>query len=167
VYRFVVDDRFPASVAAGRAAAQHGAAVHVMSGGDITPFWFDDLSLRWKQEPAVIAGVTGHGPLFVLERFAWDNRMRVVVRAEHRRSSDGLITHQLSAPAHLVSRVADRLTVADWTVRMGVALMQCSSEPCADLHLTVTSSARVRASENSDDIEPLFSWLIAPVTHVV
>ena len=66
LYRFVVDDRFPESIAAGRAAVEHGAPMHVMSGGDITPFWFNDRSLQWRQGAAVVAGVTAHGPLFVL-----------------------------------------------------------------------------------------------------
>jgi hypothetical protein len=79
-YRFVVDDRFPESVAAGRAAAEDGVTVHGMKDGDITPFWYHELSLRWKEEPVVIAGVTAHGPLFVLERLAWDHGMRVLVR---------------------------------------------------------------------------------------
>lgn len=82
LYTFIADDRFPESVAAGRTAAEQGIAVHVMRGGDITAFWFHDLSLRWKQEPVAIGGVTAHGPLFVLERLAWDHRMRVIVRDE-------------------------------------------------------------------------------------
>lgn len=99
VYRFVVDDRFPESVAAGRAAAERGTAVQVMDGGDITPFWFDELSLRWKQERVAIAGMTGHGPLFVLERFAWDHRMRVVVRATEKSDEPEPLFSWLIAPA--------------------------------------------------------------------
>jgi hypothetical protein len=138
-----------------------------MNGGDITPFWFQELSVRWKQEPVAIAGVTGHGPLFVLERFAWDHGMRVIVRAEHRRSSDGRITHELSAPAHLVSRVADLLTAGDWAAPIGVALTQCSSERCAAANVVVTGPASMAVTENSDEPEPLFSWLIAPTPHAV
>jgi hypothetical protein len=82
LYRFLVDDRFPESVSAGRAAAKQGTAVHAMHGGDITPFWFNDLSLRWRQSPVAVAGVTAHGPLFVLEQLARDHRMRVIVREE-------------------------------------------------------------------------------------
>jgi hypothetical protein len=88
LYRFLVDDRFPESVSAGRAAAEQGTVVHLMKGGDITPFWFHDLSLRWGQAPAAVAGVTGHGPLFVLEHLAWDHGMRVTVREEHPRGPD-------------------------------------------------------------------------------
>jgi hypothetical protein len=88
LYRFLVDDRFPESVSAGRAATEQGTAVHVMNAGDITPFWFTDLSLRWRQSPVAVAGVTGHGPLFVLEQLAWDHGMRVMVRQEHPRGQD-------------------------------------------------------------------------------
>jgi hypothetical protein len=82
LYRFLVDDRFPESVSAGRVAAQQGTVVHLMRGGDVTPFWFNELSPRWNEAPAAIAGVTGHGPLFVLERLAWDHGMRVIARDE-------------------------------------------------------------------------------------
>ena len=82
LYRFLVDDRFPESVSAGRVAAQQGTVVHLMSSGDITPFWFNELSRRWNEGPAAVAGVTGHGPLFVLEHLAWDHGMRVIVREE-------------------------------------------------------------------------------------
>ena len=167
VYRFVVDGRFPASVAAGRAAAQQGAAVHVMNGGDITPFWFHDLSLRWKEESAVIAGVTGHGPLFVLERLAWDHRMRAIVRVTHRPAFGGLITHEITAPAHLISRVADRLAADDWAAPIAVALTQCSAEPCDSAHVVVTGPASAAIAETGDEPEPLFSWLIVPATHAV
>ena len=37
---------------------------------------------------AAIAGVTGHGPLFVLEHLAWDHGMKVLVREEHPRGPE-------------------------------------------------------------------------------
>jgi hypothetical protein len=41
------------------------------------------LRAAWTKQPVAIAGLTAHGPLFCLERLAWDHGMRVVFRAEH------------------------------------------------------------------------------------
>jgi hypothetical protein len=80
-YKVVVDQRFPASVAFGAEMTRLGAPVHSTQ-GDITDLWFHDLDLRWQQGPVAIAGLTAHGPLFCLERLAWDRGMRVVLRTE-------------------------------------------------------------------------------------
>ena len=82
IYKVVYDTRFPASIAFARRAAARGLAVHAIA-GDMTRFWYDDLYHRWRQGPAAIAGLTTHGPLFCLERLAWEQRMRVVYRDEH------------------------------------------------------------------------------------
>jgi hypothetical protein len=81
-YKVIFDERFPASVAFGVEWISRGAAVHAIR-GDITDLWFRDLDLRWKQQgPAAIAGLTAHGPLFCLERLAWDHGMRVASRVQ-------------------------------------------------------------------------------------
>ncbi len=77
----IFDERFPASVAFGEEWKARGAAVHAIR-GDITDLWFHDLDLQWKKRPVAIAGLTAHGPLFCLERLAWDRGMRVVSRVE-------------------------------------------------------------------------------------
>ena len=82
IYKVLYDTRFAASVAFAHRAAARGLAVHAMA-GDMTRFWYDDLYHRWQQGPAAIAGLTTHGPLFCLERLAWEQRMRVVYRDEH------------------------------------------------------------------------------------
>ncbi len=88
-YKVIVDERFPASVAFGEEWKARGAAVHAMR-GDITDLWFHDLDRQWKKQPLAIAGLTAHGPLFCLERLAWDHGMRVVSRVEQpSRDGDG------------------------------------------------------------------------------
>jgi hypothetical protein len=89
-YKVIVDERFPSSAAYGEEWRARGAAVHAIR-GDITDLWFLDLDLRWKnQGPVAIAGLTAHGPLFCLERLAWDHGMRVVSRIEQAaRDQDG------------------------------------------------------------------------------
>lgn len=81
-YKVIFDHRFPASVEFGSEMANMGAAVHGIH-GDITDLWFHDLDHRWKQGPAPIAGLTEHGPLFCLERLAWDHGMRVLSRTDN------------------------------------------------------------------------------------
>jgi hypothetical protein len=88
-YKVIFDERFPASVAFGVEWIARGAAVHAIR-GDITDLWFHDLDLQWKKRPVPIAGLTAHGPLFCLERLAWDHGMRVVSRVEQdARDGDG------------------------------------------------------------------------------
>jgi hypothetical protein len=82
-YKVIFDQRFPASVAYGAEWKARGAAVHAIR-GDITDLWFHDLDLQWKKRPVPIAGLTAHGPLFCLERLAWDHGMRVISRVEQR-----------------------------------------------------------------------------------
>jgi len=80
-YKFIFDERFAASVAFGEEWRGRGAAVHAIH-GDITDLWFHDLDSQWKKRAVPIAGLTAHGPLFCLERLAWDHGMRVVARVE-------------------------------------------------------------------------------------
>jgi hypothetical protein len=82
-YKVIFDHRFPASVAFGEEWKARGAAVHGIQ-GDITDLWFHDLDPQWKKQPVPIAGLTAHGPLFCLERLAWDHGMRVVSRIEQK-----------------------------------------------------------------------------------
>lgn len=86
-YKVIFDERFPASVAFGEEWKARGAAVHAIR-GDITDLWFHDLDLQWKRQPVAIAGLTAHGPLFCLERLAWNHGMRVISRLEQP-SADG------------------------------------------------------------------------------
>jgi hypothetical protein len=88
-YKVIFDERFPASVAYAREMERDGAPLHAIR-GDITDLWYHDLDARWKQSPVTIAGLTAHGPLFCLERLAWDHGMRVLSRVEQgSRDHDG------------------------------------------------------------------------------
>jgi hypothetical protein len=81
-YKVIVDGRFPASVEFGVEMSRLGAPVHTIQ-GDMTDLWYHDLDTKWKQAPIAIAGLTAHGPLFCLERLAWNHGMRVALRNEH------------------------------------------------------------------------------------
>jgi hypothetical protein len=81
LYAVLCDERFGESVAFAEEMARHGTSITRFR-GDITEFWYQDLSQRWKTDPVAIAGVTTHGPLFCLERWAWDHGLRIAERQD-------------------------------------------------------------------------------------
>jgi hypothetical protein len=81
LYTVLCDERFGESVAFAEEMSKHGTLVKRFH-GDITEFWYRDLSERWKVDPVAIAGVTTHGPLFCLERWGWDHGLRVAQRED-------------------------------------------------------------------------------------
>ncbi len=159
LHKVVFDTQSALSRAFGDAAARTGASVHAMTGGDITDFWYHELDLLWRKEPVAIAGLTRHGPLFVLERFGWDRGLRVVFRAEHKTASPGLIEHQLTGPRLPESRATALSAAGDeWSRVMAAVVTQCIAG-CTD----VTEQKLVtRTSEPLPDDEALYSWVIAP-----
>jgi hypothetical protein len=154
----VCDVRSPHSIDLAREAERLGLTV-VRTSGDITDFWFTDLSRRWKVSPFTIAGLTAHGPLFCLERFAWDHGLRVAFRGVHRFDESGHIEHALSGPFRTVASAHSVLTGDDWPARL--ARLLCSCAATADTAATTVRSplARERGTEIDDT---LFSWVIAP-----
>ncbi len=159
LYKAVFDERFPASRGFGEEAKSLGVPIHGMK-GDITDFWFHDLYSRWKQGPAAIAGLTAHGPIFCLERIAWDQRMRVVFRADHRYREDGMIEHALSGPESMLREAASLHNVdTDWARRMASLVTRCPA------HRSESSQTNIVAStgKHADDPDRLISWVIAPV----
>ena len=153
LYKVVYDMRFAASVAFGRRAASLGEQVHAIQ-GDMTRLWYDDIYHRWKQSPVAIAGLTAQGPLFCFERLAWDQRLRVVFRAEH-----GAAEHALSGPETLLIEARDALASADWAAEMATVVTRCPSGR-AEIGSAAVACARGTAGSPAD--EPLYSWVIAP-----
>ena len=161
LYKVLYDTRFPDSVAFARRAAEHGHAVHAMQ-GDMTRFWYDDLHHRWRQGPAAIAGLTAHGALFCLERLAWDQRMRVVFRAEHTVAASGCVAHAVEGPAALVERAADTAVGSGWAEAMADIAVQCPRRR------TQRRAARIETATatRSPPTEKLYSWVIARVERI-
>ena len=158
LYKVVFDERFPASRSFAGEAANLGVPVHGMK-GDITDFWFNDLYYRWKQGPAAIAGLTAHGPIFCLERLAWDQRMHVVFRADHRYREDGSIEHALSGPESMLREAAALGSAgADWTSRMVSLVTRCPASRSQSSQANVVAPA----VKYADDPDHLISWVIAP-----
>jgi hypothetical protein len=82
--RFVYDVRFAESAAMGEHAARRGISPAPIA-DDLMRIWYDDLDLRWREQPMALAGITMAEALFVLETFALDRGMHVVYRGEPKR----------------------------------------------------------------------------------
>ncbi len=133
-YRVLFDDRFAESRRFGAEVVRLGGAARGFA-GDVTNLWYEELDVHWRQEPVAVAGMTRHGPLFCLERLAWDVGMRLVYRAEHRPTSDG----------------------EDWALRAAHIIMSCQHDSCALATQRLGSAALL-----ADHDDPLISWVIAP-----
>lgn len=158
--RVVVDERFAASRAFGARAHSLGAPLAAIE-GDITDFWYHDLDRPWRQHPLVIAGLTQWGPLFCLERLAWDVGLRVVFRAHHRRRRDGGMDHEIAAGPD-VSRYtpAIRLAGAAWPERIADAGIRAFEKRIPAGRVTATTAD---AGTRKADPNHLYSWIIGPV----
>ena len=159
LYAALFDRRFSDSRLFSWAAQQRGIEVRSIC-GDVTDVWYSELHPRWKEGAVPIAGVTTYGPLFCLERLAWDHGMRVVYRGSHQRRSDQTIEHRLEAtPRKLSGRDA-------WPVEIA-ALMAGISPLAKPVPLnrndvsTITCLGQC-APTASEPSETLYSWVIAP-----
>ena len=158
LYKVAFDERFPSSRAFAEEAKRLGVSVHGIK-GDMTDLWYHDLYARWKEGPVAIAGLTAHGPIFCLERLAWDQRMRVVFRADHRYRADGSIEHALSGPASMLRQAAALSTDTDWATEMAGLVTRCpAARPQSSQSNVIGPTVK-----HADDPEHLISWVIAPI----
>ena len=156
LYRVVYDGRFGAGVEFADSAARRGVDTERIS-GDITDFWFHDLSRRWRESPVAIAGLTAHGPLFCLERLAWDHGLRVVFLGEHRFDA-GRALHSITGTSLALRSVStSALASPDWARHLGRILTGCDPNQQSDVAMTERAVGVSAFSAH----EPLFSWLIA------
>jgi hypothetical protein len=160
LYKVIYDTRYEESVVFGERVRRMGLPVRAIR-GDVTDLWFNDLSLRWRERPVAIGGLTGTDALFCLEQLAWDHRMRVVLRAEHRYREDGSIEHAISGPEILVRHGPELYAAAgpEWVLPAARCVTQCPVERRAKQRVDVAGAkydSRWHASE------PLVSWVIAP-----
>jgi len=166
LYLTVFDDRFADSVRFGRAVAHQGIATHAIH-GDVTNLWYRDLHPRWMEGAVPIAGLTTHGPLFCLERLAWDHDMRVVYRGAHRWLPDGTIEHELESSARAPAVVRNRLSGLDsWPAEIA-SLITSIGSPAVPIPMTGPGVERARGvsrcSKPGGELDrPLYSWAIAP-----
>ncbi|HEX4003157.1 MAG TPA: hypothetical protein VHX36_10950 [Candidatus Acidoferrales bacterium] len=160
LYKVVFDERFPASAAFGVEARILGLPTHSIR-GDITDLWFHDLDARWKKQPIAVAGLTAQGPLFCLERLAWDHGMRVVFRGDHRYLPGGAIEHTLTGPEGVLCQAALLESDADgWAARIAGIVARLPEGPSSPAKVSVRGRAKAPAQAEPEE---LISWVIAPV----
>lgn len=162
LYKVVYDGRFGDSVAFATRARELGLRIHEIE-GDITALWYHELDSRWRRgatndQPVAIAGLTGHGPLFCLERLAWDQRMRVVFRAEHAAAESGSMEHRLEGPLGML-RAALGLEAAEgrWAPRMADLIADCPQG-----RIEISKTRVVAPGAAAAEAEALYTWVIAP-----
>jgi hypothetical protein len=152
-YEVLVDCALMESVAFGEIAASNGSAIHVFAKRDN---WYEELDLVWRQQRAPIAGLTRHGPLFRLERFAWERGRRVIFRGEHLFGFPERVCHSLSACSESVGAASDLVAAgADWAEALALAVALAAPERPAGSAVSFESVGRLSC------IEPLYSWVIA------
>ncbi|MDC0598817.1 hypothetical protein OAP18_03150 [Gammaproteobacteria bacterium] len=172
-YKAVFDLRYADSIKFSQQMAKQQIAVHGIN-GDITPFWFNELDALWRQERVAVAGLTAHGPLFCLERLAWERNMRVVYRAEHKLQAGGIIEHQLSGPQTMLDKsVAGSLSLTgldnNWSTGLANLMLECPLGH-AELSKVNVMAPVTRSEEEVGEVDayadPLISWIIAPAQKV-
>lgn len=141
-----------ASLAPSGDFARRLAALQVPQHGfrdDPSQLWLTVLSDRLRARPAAMAGLTTPGALFVLERWAWDLRMRVVSRVDHLGTADGRWQHiAAGAPAPLPHDAGFGAASADHLLAGGLAWGDR------------THASPPRTADRSGML--LVSWVIAP-----
>ena len=152
----VYDTRFAECVAFADRCAALGLTPRAIE-ADMTRLWFDDIYHRWQREPAALAGLTAHGPMFCFAELARDVRMRVVFKAEHR-VTGAAAAHHVTGP---VSMVDDALAACGGT-RFGASLADVVSRcPRGRTEIVAAGTSRL---EPAPDEDALYTWIIAPAT---
>src|SRR5271156_3692674 len=141
----VFDRRFAAGRRFARSSETRGIATRAIA-GDVTSLWYSELHPLWKQRPVAIAGLTTYGPLFCLERLAWDHGMRVVYRADHTYRSDGYMEHELSGSERMLREAVDLSSSGpDWSSRTASLLTRCPASRAQASKLTIVTPAAKQA----------------------
>jgi hypothetical protein len=151
----IVEGTSPLALAFRDEAARLGLRVHEIR-DDITDLWYHEFSLRWREAPAVVAGVTLSTSLFCLETLAHDHGMRVWFRAAHNCLLKGYVEHVVSGPDHMVQQAAD--FGPDWAVEFArlASALPLAASPKSEKRIVEPVGAR------SVEPGPMVSWIIAP-----
>jgi hypothetical protein len=160
----VVDQRFDESIEFGLSLALLGSHTYNMR-GDVTDVWYTRLHPLWKAGGVAVAGLTGSGVLFCLERLAWDHGLRVVYRGSHQRFADSRVYHAMLGNADwsaLGGDTTDRNY--RWPTAVAAAAARIES-PCPAVpvdHALRPVCSTGAADQGRGAISTLFSWVIAP-----
>lgn len=159
VHEVIVDGGFAAGRYVADAAESQRLPVNVIH-GDITSL-YRDLAPRWRESALTIAGLTGAGTLFVLERLAWDVGLRVVYRAEHWRIDEHLMRHEVTGPAAMLSRARTlSRTPGQWGSVAAAVLL--SGQHAARRSAPEVRRGFLSTASPATDLAGI-SWIIAPL----
>ena len=159
IHKVIYDERFTEPVRFARAAESLGLEAHAIT-GDMTALWYGELHGLWRKEPAAIAGMTRHGPMFCLEMLARDHGMRLVYQAEHQ-ISGGEVRHSVSGALASLRRSGGLLEAgAAWPEQMADLVANTPVEPALRGGVGVVT----RIPDGAAAEEPLFTWVIGPVS---
>ena len=127
--RAIYDDRYAEGRRFAAGVVAHGVATRALDEGDITRFWYEELDTLWRHEPVALAGFTQYGPMFVVERFAAERRMRLALRVEHCVERDGTLTHVVAGPRETVALAAELGAAgSDWPGSMASLACRASGD---------------------------------------
>ena len=159
IHKVIYDERFAEPVRFARAAESLGLQAHAIS-GDMTALWYGELDHLWRKEPVAIAGMTRHGPMFCLEMLARDRGMRLAYQAEHQ-ITDAEVRHTVTGALPSL-RLSAGLTQsgADWPEMMAALVADTPVQPALRGAVGVVT----RTPEGGAAEEPLFTWVIAPIS---
>ena len=147
------DRRHADSIAFGEEARRRGHETVAIQ-GDVTAFWYRHLDPVWRKQPVAIAGLTEPGPLFVLERLAWEKGLRVAVRAGHKLDGSQVI-HEIEGLAEAPPELPSR----GWAPMMAALIGDCRLDSAqTSCRLVGSGKATVRMPEDG-----LVTWVIAPI----
>ena len=159
LHKVVYDGRFAEPVRFAEAAEVIGLPTHAID-GDMTALWYGELHALWRREPVAIAGMTRHGPMFCLKMLARDHGMRLVYQAEHQ-IEGAEVRHTVSGPLASLKRSRGLMEAgAGWPALMARLVAETPVEPALSGGVGVVTRIEAQAAAN----EPLFTWVIAPVS---
>jgi hypothetical protein len=189
LHKAIYDGRYALAREFAVAVVRQGVPVGALEDGDVTRFWYDELDLEWRRRPAVIAGTTQFGPMFVLEQLGAERGLRMALRVEHRPQPDGTLVHEITADANTIVLARDLGAAGfEWPVLMAALVCNVStaatSQETAALAIggiqpQLAAALQAQAGSQSSSIHyytpravqqgygvaldgPLFSWVLAP-----
>lgn len=153
----VLTDGSVDALAFGAAARARGLAVHEI-GADLADIYCRDLRPLWEGQPgAPIGGLTGAGPLFYIERLAWDAGLRIVFLGRHEVGEHLRRPHLVEGPRDAVDAFHTSSRLIDWRVALAAVL---KSVPISAATLKPLSAVRDAVIARDP---ALFSWVLAPL----
>jgi hypothetical protein len=105
IYKVIFEESSTAARRFAAEAARRGLRTHGIC-TDITDLYYNDLSLRWREGPVTLAGMTGKDSLFCLEMLARDRGMRLMHYAVPKEA--GADPAMFSGPAMFLDRASFR-----------------------------------------------------------